>query len=76
MKWGVPSYKDGAYYFVALKGHVNLGFSLEGLGEKERALFDGGGTTMKHLKINTIKQIDLNRIITLLKLVDKKGDHG
>lgn len=26
MKWGVPSYENGKYYFVALKNHVNLGF--------------------------------------------------
>jgi uncharacterized protein YdhG (YjbR/CyaY superfamily) len=28
MKWGVPfSYDCGKYYFVALKDHVNIGFS-------------------------------------------------
>ena len=31
MKWGVPAYADGRYYFVALKNHVNLGFSIKGL---------------------------------------------
>jgi hypothetical protein len=31
MKWGVPAYGDRKYYIVALKDHVNLGFSLKGL---------------------------------------------
>ena len=26
MKWGVPTYAKGRFYFVALKDHVNLGF--------------------------------------------------
>jgi hypothetical protein len=30
IKWGVPSYNGGLYYIVALKDHVNLGFSIEG----------------------------------------------
>jgi len=28
MKWGVPAFADGNYYIVALKDHVNLGFTL------------------------------------------------
>ena len=39
MKWGVPSYAGGKYYFVALKSHVNLGFSIKGLSKEEIALF-------------------------------------
>jgi hypothetical protein len=31
MKWGVPSYAEGKYYIVALKTHVNLGFSIKDL---------------------------------------------
>ena len=38
MKWGVPSYAGGKYYFVALKTHVNLGFSIKGL-SKEKLLY-------------------------------------
>ncbi|GJM16626.1 MAG: hypothetical protein DHS20C13_19530 [Thermodesulfobacteriota bacterium] len=72
MKWGVPSYEDGKYYFVALKTHVNLGFSLKGLSKEEIALFEGGGKTMKHIKISSLKDIDKNRVVELLKLVKKK----
>ncbi len=49
MKWGVPTYDGGQYYIVALKDHVNLGFSLNGLSKDEYALFDGGGKTMRHV---------------------------
>ena len=68
MKLGVPWY-EGKYYIVALKDHVNLGFSLEGLSEKEQELFEGGGKTMKHIKIHSLKEIDEKRIVELLRIV-------
>ena len=68
MKWGVPAFGDGKYYIVALKDHVNLGFSIKGLTKEDLALFDGGGKTMKHIKVDQT-DIDENRIIQLLKLV-------
>ena len=71
MKWGVPSYGKGKYYIVALKKHCNLGFSLEGLSEEEIRLFDGTGKTMKHISINSLKEIDEKRIAKLLKMVKK-----
>ena len=72
MKWGVPNFHKGAFYIVALKDHVNLGFSIKGLSEKELALFEGSGKTMRHLKISTIQDIDEQKIVNLLKLVAKK----
>mgnify|MGYP006269885697 CR=1 FL=1 len=71
MKWGVPAFADGKFYIVALKDHVNLGFSIEGLSEDEIALFDGGGKTMKHIEIGTLKDIDEKRMVKLLKMVRK-----
>ena len=68
MKLGVPYYDD-KYYIVALKDHVNLGFSIEGLSDKEISLFDGGGKTTRHIKIYTADKIDRKRIVSLLKLV-------
>jgi hypothetical protein len=73
MKWGVPSFADGKFYIVALKDHVNLGFSSKGLTKEEMALFDGGGKTMKHIEVAKIESIAEKRIIELLKLVDKKA---
>ena len=72
MKWGVPTYGGGKYYIVGLKDHVNLGFSLEGLSKEEIALFDGGGKTMKHIKVNSVNEIDEKRIVKLLKLIKQK----
>ena len=70
MKLGVPWY-EGKYYLVALKDHVNLGFSLEGLTEEERGRFEGGGKTMKHIKVYSLREIDEERIVELLKVVKK-----
>ncbi len=72
MKWGVPVFGKRKYYIVALKDHVNLGFSLKGLTKTDYDLFDGGGRTMKHLQIFSPKDIDKKRIISLLKLVEKR----
>jgi hypothetical protein len=68
MKWGVPEY-EGRYYIVALKDHVNLGFSLKGLSPEEEKLFEGGGKTMKHIKVSSLDDIDEERIVRLLKMV-------
>jgi hypothetical protein len=72
MKWGVPAYGNGKYYIVALKDHVNLGFSLKGLTKEDMALFDGGGKTMKHIEIASLKSINRKRIVGLLELVKEK----
>jgi hypothetical protein len=71
MKWGVPAFADGKFYIVALKDHVNLGFSIEGLSKDAIALLDGGGKTMKHIEIGTMQDIDEKRIVKLLKMVGK-----
>ena len=65
-KMGVPWYED-KFYIVALKDHVNLGFSIKGLPKKEIALFEGSGKTMKHIKISSLKEIDEKRIVKILK---------
>jgi len=71
MKLGVPWY-EGKYYIVALKDHVNLGFSIKGLSKEEIALFDGGGKTMKHLKVYSLDDLDKEKIVKLLKLFDER----
>ena len=71
MKMGVLWY-EGKYYIVALKDHVNLGFSLKGLSKKEQELFEGSGKTMKHIKVYSLKDIDDEKIIKLLKIVKIK----
>jgi hypothetical protein len=68
MKWGVPTFSGGKFYIGALKEHVNLGFSINGLTKEEIALFEGGGKTMRHIKIRTLKDVDEKRIVKLLKI--------
>jgi hypothetical protein len=72
MKWGVPAFGGGKYYIVALKDHVNIGFSLKGLTKDDEKLFDGGGKTMKHLEISKLSDINRERIVILLKLVEER----
>jgi len=73
MKWGVPVFGDGKFYIGALRDHVNLGFSIKGLGKEDIALFDGSGKMMRHIKVDKMENIDEKRIIELLKLVNKKA---
>ncbi|WP_445476289.1 DUF1801 domain-containing protein [Methanococcoides methylutens] len=70
-KMGVPWY-EGKYYLVGLKDHVNIGFSIEGLSEEEKGLFEGTGKTMKHIKVFSLEEINEEEIITLLKVVKKE----
>jgi hypothetical protein len=71
-KMGVPWY-EGKYYVVALKDHVNLGFSVKGLSEQEMALFEGKGKMMRHIKFYSLEDVDEARVVKLLKLVAEKG---
>ena len=70
MKWGVPSYGKGKFYFVALKSHVNLGFSIKGLSKEEIELFQGSGKTMRVFEIKSLKDINEKKIVKLLRLVN------
>jgi hypothetical protein len=73
MKWGVPAFADGKYYIVALKDHVNLGFTLKGLTKEDEKLFDGAGKTMKHIEVATPDGIDEKRIVELLIMVEQRA---
>jgi hypothetical protein len=72
MKVGVPFY-GSKFYIVALKDHVNLGFSIKGLSKTEMDKFEGKGKLMRHLKFFTIKEVDEKKLVPLLKLVMKKA---
>jgi hypothetical protein len=73
MKWGVPTYADGKVYIVALKDHVNLGFSLDALPAAEQKQLEGSGKTMKHIEVRSLDEINEKRIVELLELVLKKA---
>ncbi|MBT4792519.1 MAG: DUF1801 domain-containing protein, partial [Halobacteriovoraceae bacterium] len=70
-KNGVPWYED-EFYIVGLKDHVNLGFSISRLNKQEMNLLEGKGKIMRHLKYFSIKEVDEEKIVKLLKIVDKK----
>jgi len=70
MKMGVPWY-EGKLYVAALKDHVNVGFCLKGLSEKEKRLLEGSGRTMRHIKIYSLKEIDDKKVEKLLRMAGK-----
>jgi hypothetical protein len=69
---GVPWYDR--FYLVALKDHVNMGFSVKGLSSLDMSLFEGKGKTMRHLKFRSIEDVDEEKVVKLLKLVLEKGE--
>jgi hypothetical protein len=69
MRWGVPTYANDKYYIVALKDHVNLGFSIKGLTKEEQKLFEGSGKTMMHIRIFSLQDIDEGKIFKFMKLI-------
>ena len=73
MKWGVPVFAGGKFYIGSFKNSVNLGFSINGLDDQEIALFKGSGKTMRHIKIKTLKEIDKEKLVRLIKLVNEKA---
>ena len=73
MKWGVPVFDEGRFYIGAFKTSVNLGFSINGLTEEEKKLFEGSGKTMKHIKIRSLQDINEEKVVRLIKLVAQKS---
>lgn len=71
-KMGVPWY-EGKFYVVALKDHVNLGFSVKGLSEQEKALFEGKGALMRHVKFYSLGDVNEAIVVKLLRLVAEKS---
>jgi hypothetical protein len=70
--WGVITYADGKFYLGAINDRVHVGFAIGGLNGDELALFEGNGKSMRHIKIRTIDGIDKDRLVELIKLVEKK----
>jgi hypothetical protein len=72
MMWGVVTYSGGKFYIAAMKTRVHVGFSINGLNNTEISFFEGNGKTMRHIKINSLNEIDEKNLIKLIELVDKK----
>ncbi|KYK21984.1 hypothetical protein AYK24_02985 [Thermoplasmatales archaeon SG8-52-4] len=71
-RWGVIVFSDGKFYIAAMKNRVHIGFAINGLSKDEINLFEGTGKTMRHIKIHSLDDIDAEKLVKLIKLVDKK----
>lgn len=72
--WGVITLGNDKFYIAAMKDRVHVGFSINGLKPEEIALFEGSGKTMRHIKIHTVDDIDGEKLVKLIKMVDKKAN--
>ncbi|UCF12682.1 MAG: DUF1801 domain-containing protein [Thermoplasmatales archaeon] len=70
--WGVITFADGKFYIGAIKNRVHVGFAINGLSKEEIGLFEGGGKTMRHIKIHSLEDIDEKKLVKLIKIVEKK----
>ena len=70
--WGVPTFQGGKFYIAAMKNRVHVGFSINGLNNEEIKMLEGGGKTMRHIKIKTLDDIDDEKLIKIIKIVNEK----
>lgn len=73
MVWGCVTVAGGKFYIAAMKNRVHVGFAINGLNKEEIGLFEGSGKTMRHIKIPSLKDIDEEKLVKLIKIVDKKA---
>lgn len=72
-RWGVIVLGDDKFYIASMKNRVHVGFAITGLSKNEINLFEGSGKTMRHIKIHSKDDIDENKLVDLIKMVDKKS---
>ncbi len=73
MAWGVVTYSEGKFYIAAMRTCVHIGFAINGLNKEEINMFEGSGKTMKHIKIHSLDEIDEEKLVKMIKMVDKKA---
>jgi hypothetical protein len=56
-----------------MKNRVHVGFAINGLDKDEIDMFEGTGRTMRHIKIHSLEEIDEERLIKLINMVNKKA---
>ena len=71
--WGVVVYAGGKFYIAAIKNRVHVGFAINGLSKEEIDMFEGTGKTMRHIKIHSLEDIDEEKIVKLINIVNKKA---
>ncbi len=65
---------EGKFYLTAFKDHVNLGVGVGGLNHEELKHFEGKGKSMRHLKFYSIKDINEEYLIKLMRIVYERTD--
>lgn len=73
MMWGVVTFSGGKFYIASMKNRVHVGFAINGLNKEEISMFEGSGKIMRHIKINSLDDIEVNKLVQLIKMVDKKA---
>ena len=71
--WGAVTFAEKKFYAASLKNRVHVGFSINGLNKEEIKLFEGSGKTMRHIKINSLHDIDEQKLAKLIKMVAEKA---
>ena len=70
--WGVVVFGNDKFYIGAIKNRVHVGFAINGLSKEEIKLFEGSGKSMRNIKIHSMDYIDENKLVKMIKMVDKK----
>ena len=68
--WAQPVFwnSDGPFCFIkAHKNHVNIGFWRGAHLEDPKGLLEGSGAKMRHIKINSMQDIDKSAIMDFVK---------
>jgi len=73
MQWGVITYAAGKFYIAAMKNRVHVGFAITGLSKDVISLFEGSGKTMRHIKIPTLVDVDEEKLVELIEMVNNKA---
>jgi uncharacterized protein YdhG (YjbR/CyaY superfamily) len=73
MRWGVITFARGKFYLAAMKNRVHVGFAITGLDKDEIDLFEGTGKTMRHIKIPKLENIDQEKLVNLIEMVNNKA---
>ncbi|TRO52081.1 DUF1801 domain-containing protein [Candidatus Bathyarchaeota archaeon] len=73
MRWGVITYAARKFCVVAMKNRVQVGFAITGLSKDEMRLFEGTGKAMRRIKIPTIEDVDEEKLVKLIEIVNKKA---
>ena len=73
----IPRFYSGLmiefYAHAAMKNRVHVGFAVTGLNTDEISLFEASGKTMRHIKIPTLEDIDEEKLVELIEMVNKKA---